>query len=140
MAADESGAAHDEKAGIFHKFALPVQRAAATVCQPNEEPTIFSAKSGRKTLITTRAKPLDAAVDPLRTSVIKRLPRRMTAIRYRLKKGKPAVVAISTVKPLFSSSVRSIGGVKCWRCPICRSNSDCGPPGTVTTKVQPGAR
>src|SRR5665213_3829462 len=108
MAADESGATHDEEAGIRHSLASPGQRAAAIVCQPSEDPTIFIAKSGRKAPITTRAKPLDAAVDPLRTSVIKRLPRRMTAIRYRLKKGKPAVVAISTANPLFSSNPRSI--------------------------------
>src|ERR1019366_3478463 len=110
------------------------------VCHPSGEPNIFKENSGRKALITARAKLLDGAVEPLRTSVIRRLPRRITAMRYRLKNGKPAVVESWTLNPLFSKSERNIAGVKCWRCPICRSNSDFGPPGTVTTRVQPGAK
>ena len=60
--------------------------------------------------------------------------------RYTLNTGYPAPVDVHTSYPDRRNRFSSMLGSKCWRWPMCRSYSVMGPPGTVTTTRQSGAR
>ncbi len=115
--------------------------AVAISCQPQRESLRFSWNARSKKRNARRAAPdRFPAVSACSRSRMRARLRAITVSRYRLKNGNPACCMEMSRSPASARTLRKLAGSKCWRCPICRSKADRGPPGTVMTTRQRGFR